>query len=91
VVTAARKSAAERAVDVGAQALSTAALIQKVAQETAERVATETAAPVSAQYEAAIAELSRTLDKNTRRALKSVRTAADLAQAASPIKGKKKK
>ena len=41
--------------------------------------------------EAAIAELTKTLDKNTKRALKSVRAAADLAQAASPVKGKKNK
>lgn len=90
VATAARRSPAERAVDVGAQALSTAALIQKVAQETAERVAAETAARVSQQYESAISELTRTLDKNTRRALKSVRAAAELAQSASPLKGKNK-
>ena len=86
---AVRKSAAERAVDVGAQAVGTAALVQRVAQETAERVAAETAARVSSQYEAAISELTRTLDKNTKRALKSVRAAADLAQAANPVKGKK--
>lgn len=86
-----RKSAAERAVDVGAQAVGTAALVQRVAQETAERVAAETAARVSSQYEAAISELTRTLDKNTKRALKSVRAAADLAQSASPVKGKKDK
>ena len=91
IAKAARRSPAERAVDVGAQALSTAALIQKVAHETAERVAAETAARVSQQYEAAISELTKNLDKNTKRALKSVRTAADLAQAASPLKGKKKK
>jgi hypothetical protein len=78
-------------VDAGAQAIGTAALIQKVAQDTAERVAAETAARVSKQYESAIAELTKTLDKNTKRALKSVRAAADLAQAASPVKGKKKK
>ena len=88
---AVRKSAAERAVDVGAQAVGTAALVQRVAQETAERVAAETAARVSSQYEAAISELTRTLEKNTRRALKSVRAAADLAQAANPVKGKKGK
>ena len=46
---------------------------------------------MSQQYEAAIYELTKALDKNTKRALKSVRTAADLAQAASPIKGKKSK
>ena len=91
VAKAARRSPAERAVDVGAQAVTTAALIQKVAHETAERVAAETAARVSEQYDAAIAELTRTLDKNTKRALKSVRTAADMAQSASPLKGKKKK
>ncbi len=91
MATAARKSPAGRVVDAGAQALSTAALVQKVAQETAERVAAETAARVSQQYEAAIAELTKTLDKNTKRALKSVRAAADLAQAASPVKGKKNK
>lgn len=88
---AVRKSAAERAVDVGAQAVGTAALVQRVAQETAERVAAETAARVSSQYEAAISELTRTLDKNTKRALKSVRAAADLAQSANPVKGKKDK
>ena len=88
---AVRKSAAERAVDVGAQAIGTAALVQRVAQETAERVAAETAARVSSQYEAAISELTRTLDKNTKRALKSVRAAADLAQSANPVKGKKDK
>ncbi|KQV69457.1 hypothetical protein ASC64_06315 [Nocardioides sp. Root122] len=87
---ATRRSAAGLAVDVGAQALGTAAMIQQVAQETAERVAAETAARVSRQYEAAISELTRTLDKNTKRALKSVRTAADIAQAANPVKGKKK-
>jgi hypothetical protein len=88
---AVRKSAAERAVDVGAQAVGTAALVQRVAQETAERVAAETAARVSSQYEAAISELTRTLDKNTKRALKSVRAAADLAQSANPVKAKKAK
>ena len=88
---AARRTVAGRALDAGAQAASTAVLVQRVAQETAERVAAETAARVSQQYEAAIAELTRTLDKNTKRALKSVRAAADLAQAASPVKGKKKK
>ena len=88
---AARRSAAARALDAGAQAVSTAALVQRVAQETAERVAAETAARVSQQYESAIAELTKTLDKNTKRALKSVRAAADLAQAASPVKGRKKK
>jgi hypothetical protein len=46
---------------------------------------------VSKQYEAAIAELTKTLDKNTKRALKSVRAAADVAQAANPVKGKKSK
>jgi hypothetical protein len=91
VATAARRSPAERAVDVGAQAVSTAALIQKVAQDTAERVAAETAARVSQQYEAAISELTKTLDKNTKRALKSVRSAAQLAQSVSPVKGRKKK
>ena len=54
-------------MDVGAQAVATAAMIQKVAQDTAERVAAETAARVSKQYETAIAELTRTLDKNTKR------------------------
>jgi hypothetical protein len=76
---------------MGAQAIGTAALIQKVAQETAERVAAETAARVSQQYETAIAELTQALEKNTKRALKSVRAAADIAQSASPVKGKKKK
>ena len=37
------------------------------------------------------AELTKTLDKNTKRALKSVRAAADVAQAANPVKGKKSK
>ena len=41
--------------------------------------------------EAAIAELTKTLDKNTKRALKSVRAAADVAQSANPVKGKKNK
>ena len=36
-------------------------------------------------------ELTKTLDKNTKRALKSVRAAADVAQAANPVKGKKSK
>ncbi|HEV2797987.1 MAG TPA: hypothetical protein VGV65_10245, partial [Nocardioides sp.] len=89
-VAAARRKVAGRALDAGAQAVGTAALIQKVAQDTAERVAAETATRVSKQYEAAIAELTKTLDKNTKRALKSVRAAADLAQSASPGKGKKK-
>ncbi len=89
MAAAARRSPAERALDAGAQAASTAALVQRVAQETAERVAAETAARVAQQYEAAIAELTRSLDKNTRRALKSVRAAADLAQA--PLPGKRKK
>ncbi|KRE96361.1 hypothetical protein ASG76_04900 [Nocardioides sp. Soil774] len=66
-------------------------MIQQVAQETAERVAAETAARVSKQYEAAIAELTRTIDKNTKRALKSVRTAADIAQSVNPAKGNKAK
>ena len=91
MAAAARRSHAERAADVGAQAVSTAAMVQKVAQDTAERVAAETAARVSKQYEAAIAELTKTLDKNTKRALKSVRAAADVAQAANPVKGKKNK
>ena len=89
--TSGQRSPAARAVEMGAQALGTAAMIQQVAQETAERVAAETAARVSKQYEAAIAELTKTLDKNTKRALKSVRTAADLAQAANPVKPKKGK
>ena len=46
---------------------------------------------MSKQYEAAIAELTKTLGKNTKRALKSVRVAADVAQAANPVKGKKNK
>jgi hypothetical protein len=46
---------------------------------------------VSKQYEAAIAELTKTLEKNTKRALKSVRAAAEAAQSVSPGKGKKKK
>ena len=79
----ARKSPADRAVDAGAQALTTAALIQKVAQETAERVATETAARVSQQYDAAISELTASLDKATKRALTSVRAVADAAEPAS--------
>ena len=91
MAAAARRSHAERAADVGAQAMSTAAMVQKVAQDTAERVAAETATRVSKQYEAAIAELTKTLDKNTKRALKSVRAAADVAQAANPVKGKKNK
>ncbi len=91
MATAARRSPAERATDAGAQALSTAALVQKVSHETAERVAAETAALVSKQYEAAIAELTKTLEKNTKRALKSVRAAAEAAQSVSPAKGKKKK
>ncbi len=77
--------------DAGGQAVSTDALVQRVAQETAERVGAETAARVSQQYESALAELTKTLDKNIKRALKSVRAAADLAQAASPAKGKKEK
>ena len=45
---------------------------------------------MSKQYDAAIAEIAKTVDKNMKRALKSVRAAADLAQSASPVKGKKK-
>ena len=91
MATAARRSPVGRAADAGTQAASTAALIQKVATETAERTATETAARVSKQYDAAIAELTKTMDKSIKRALKSVRAAADVAQSVSPVKGKKKK
>jgi len=50
VSTGAKRTPAERAADVGAQALSAAALIPKVAQDTAGRVATG---------------ISKTLDKAT--------------------------
>jgi hypothetical protein len=65
-------TALERVANPGAHALDTALLVQ----ETAEKVARETAERVSRHYEAIIAELTATIDERTAKALKKVRRAA---------------